>query len=90
MVGISKQERILLLGAYVMAVRSRRFSNLQFNTLAEGTVRGTISNVVQTFQLMGRQNPTKYADNELSILLSRQFRAFYYAEGKILDSLDSN
>ena len=79
---LSKLERILLLGAFSMAVRSGRFADLRFNTLAEGTVRGTISNVVQTFQLMGRQNPTKYADNELSILLSRQFRAFRNKEPK--------
>jgi hypothetical protein len=59
-----------------MAVRNGRFSDSRFNTLAEGTVRGTISNVVQTFRSSGRQNPTKDADNELSILLSRQFRAF--------------
>jgi hypothetical protein len=48
---------------------------LQFNTLAEGTVRGTISNGAQTFQSLGRQNPTKDADNELSILLLQQFWA---------------
>jgi hypothetical protein len=59
-----------------MAVRSGKFSDSRFNTLAEGTVRGTISNVVQTFQSLGGQNPTKDTDNELSILLSRQFRAF--------------
>ena len=35
-----------------------------------------MSNVVQTFRLSGRQNPTKDADNEHSILLSRQFWAF--------------
>jgi len=35
-----------------------------------------ISSVVQTFRSSGRQNPMKDADNELSILLSRQFRAF--------------
>ena len=59
-----------------MAVRSGKFSDSCFNTLAEGTVRGTISNVVQTCWSLGRQNPTKDADNKLSILLSRQFRAF--------------
>jgi hypothetical protein len=32
--------------------------------------------VVQTFRLTGQQNPTKDGDNELSILLSWQFRAF--------------
>jgi hypothetical protein len=59
-----------------MAVRSGRFLDKKFGTLVEGTVRGTISNVVQTFWLSGRQNPTKDADNKLSIFLSRQFRAF--------------
>jgi hypothetical protein len=73
---LSKQEQILLLGAFAMAVRSGRFSDSGFNTLAEGTVRGTISNVVQTFRSLGRQNPTKDADNKLSILLSRQLQAF--------------
>jgi hypothetical protein len=61
---------------FAMAVRSRRYSDLQFNTLAEGTVRGTISNVVQTFRLLGRHNPTKDADNKLRILLLQQFQAF--------------
>ena len=56
---LGKQEQILLLGAFAMSVRSRRFSDLRFNTLAEGTFRGTISYVMQTFQLSGRQNPTK-------------------------------
>jgi hypothetical protein len=65
-----------LLGAFAMAVKSGGFSNIRFNTLAEGTVRGTFSNVVQTFMSLGRQNPTKDADNELSILLMRQFQAF--------------
>ena len=68
---LSNQERILLLGAFAMAVRSGRFSNSRFNTLAEGTVRDTISNMVQYLWLPGRQNPTEDADNELSIPLSR-------------------
>jgi hypothetical protein len=72
---LNKQERILLLGAFAMAVRSGRFYYSHFNTLAEGTVRGTISNVVETFRSTGLQNPTKDADNKLHILLSRQFRA---------------
>jgi hypothetical protein len=65
-----------MLGDIAMAVRSGRFSDKKIGTLVEGTVRGTISNVVQTFRSLGQQNPTKDADNELSILLSRQFRAF--------------
>jgi hypothetical protein len=73
---LSKQEQILMLRAFAMAVRSGQFSDKKIGTLVEGTVRGTISNVVQTFRLSGQQNPTKDADNELSILLLRQFRAF--------------
>ena len=72
---LSRQERILMLGAFGMAVREGRFSGERHGVLAEGTVRGTISNVVQTFRATGRQNPTKDGDFELSILLSRQLRA---------------
>ena len=38
--------------------------------------RGAISHVVQAFRESGRHNPTKDADNMLSVLLSRQFRAY--------------
>jgi hypothetical protein len=47
-----------------------------YGTLAEGTVCSTISHVVQAFQEKGRSNPTKDSDHKLSLLLSRQFRAF--------------
>ncbi len=73
---LSKQEQILMLGAFALAVRSGQFSDKKNGTLVEGTVRGTISNVVQIFWLLVQQNPTKDADNELSIFLSQQFRAF--------------
>jgi hypothetical protein len=73
---LNKQEQIFLLGAFSMAVRDGRFSKARFNTLAEGTGRDTTSNVVQTFQSLGRQNHTKDVDSELSILRSKQFWAF--------------
>jgi hypothetical protein len=76
MAGLARQEQILMLGAFAMAVRSGRFFGEKYDTLAEGAVRSTISHVVQTFQEKGRPNPTKDADHELSILLSRQFRAY--------------
>ena len=44
--------------------------------LVEGTVWGVISHVVQTFQAVERQNPTKDDDRELSILLSRQYQTY--------------
>ena len=59
-----------------MAVREGRFTKKCTDTLVEGTVRGAISHVVQAFWESGRQNSTKDADNMLSVLLSRQFRAY--------------
>ncbi len=44
--------------------------------LVEGTVRGAVSHVVQTFWAAGRQNPTKDDNRELSILLSRQYQSY--------------
>jgi len=69
-------ERNLMLGAFAVVVREGRFTRNRTDTLAEGTVCGTISHVVQAFWESGRQNPTKDTDNMLSILLSRQFRAY--------------
>jgi hypothetical protein len=43
-----------------------------YDKLAEGTIRGTISN----FRNNGRLNPTKVDDGQLSFILSRLFRAF--------------
>ena len=72
----SQVEQNLLLGAFAMAVREGRFTKDRTEPLVEGTVRGTISHVVQAFRESGRQNPSKDADNMLSVLLSRQFRAY--------------
>jgi hypothetical protein len=70
---LSQQEQIFMLGAFAIAVRSGQFSEKCHGVLAEGTVGGTISHLVQTFRAKGRQNPTKDGDLELSILLSRLF-----------------
>ena len=72
----SQTERNLLLGAFAVALREGRFSRDRSKPLVEGTVRGALSHVVQAFRETGRQNPTKDADNMLSVLLSRQFRAY--------------
>jgi hypothetical protein len=73
---LARHERIIMLGAFAMAVREGRFSGERYEVLVEGTVRGAVSHVVQAFRAAGRQNPTKDDDNELSILLSRQYRAY--------------
>ncbi len=73
---LTQQERILMLGAFAMAVREGRFLQERHERLAEGTVQGTISHKVQAFRAKGRPNPTKDADSKLSILPSRQLRAY--------------
>ncbi len=74
--GLTRQDLILMLGAFAMAVTAGRFLGEKYKTLAEGTVRSTVSHVIQTFWEKGRPNTTKEADYELSILLPRQFCAY--------------
>jgi hypothetical protein len=62
-----------MLGAFAMAVREGGFSQDFHEVLVEGTVRGAVSHVVQTFRAAERQNPTKDNDRELNIHLSRQY-----------------
>ena len=59
-----------------MAVREGRFSGKSYATLAEGTVRGAVSYVTQTFRENNQLNPTKDEDGELGRILSRQYRAY--------------
>ena len=59
-----------------MAMREGRFARQSHGTLAEGTVRGTISFVSSSFRDNGRANPTKDEDGDLGRVLSRLFRAF--------------
>ncbi len=73
---LARFEQIIMLGAFAMAVREGQLSQDCHEVLVEGTVRGVVSHVVQAFRTAGRQNPTKDDDHELSILLSRQFRAY--------------
>jgi hypothetical protein len=65
-----------MLGAFAMAVREEKFLRDCHEVLVEGTVRGAISHVVQTFRAAGRQNSTKDDDREFSILLSRQHQTY--------------
>ena len=74
--GCTKPQRIKLMGAFSMALRGGRFSGQAYDTLAEGTVRGAISYVAQTFRDNDRPNPTKDEDGELGRLLSRLYRSF--------------
>jgi hypothetical protein len=52
--GLRKQDTILMLGVFAMAVRSRRFSGECYGTLVEGKVRDTISHMIQAFRAKGR------------------------------------
>eukprot|EP00957_Ditylum_brightwellii_P093050 7084797-Ditylum_brightwellii.AAC.1 len=64
------------MGAFVIALNKGRFSGETYDTLAESTVKGTISYVARTFQENDRPNPTKDEDGELGRLLLCQYRAF--------------
>ena len=69
-------QRIRLMGAFAIAVREGRFSGPSYDTLAEGTVRGAISFVSQTFRENDNPNPTKDEDGELGRVLFRKYRDF--------------
>jgi hypothetical protein len=73
---LTQNEQIFMLGAFAMAVKEGRFSWDCHEVLVEGTVRGAVSHVVQTFRAAGRQNTTKDNDRELNILLSRQYQTY--------------
>eukprot|EP00957_Ditylum_brightwellii_P078023 5930761-Ditylum_brightwellii.AAC.2 len=72
--GFSKGLRIKLMEAFAMALHEGRFLRKSYDTLAEGTVRGAISYVAQTFQENNCPNPTKDNDSKLGQLLSRQYK----------------
>ena len=72
----TKGQRTKLVGAFAMALNEGRFSPRYHGTLAEETVRSTISYVGSTFRENGRPNPTRDEDGELRRLLSRQYRSF--------------
>ena len=64
------------MGAFALALREGRFSRQNFSSLAEGTIRNSISFLAQTFRENDRPNPTKDEDGELGRFLSRLFRSF--------------
>jgi len=74
--GFERADRIKLMGAFAMALREGRFSGQAHDSLAEGTVRNSISYVASSFRDSDRSNPTLDEDGNLGRLLSHQFRAF--------------
>ena len=72
----AKGQRIRLVGAFAMAMRNARFSGPAHDSLAEGTVRSSVSYVASTFRENDRPSPIKDEDGELGRLLSRQYRAY--------------
>jgi hypothetical protein len=74
--GLTRPQRIKIMGAFAMAMREGRFLSQAHDTLAETTIRNTISSISSTFRENERANPTKDEDGKLGRLLSRLFRAF--------------
>ncbi len=73
---LTRNERIIMLWAFAMAIREGQFLPDCHEVLIEGTVCGTVSHVILAFWAARRQNPTKDDDIELSILLSWQYQAY--------------
>ena len=71
----SRGQRIKIMGAFAMDVHKGDFSGPAYDTLAEGTVRGTISCVSQTFSKNNSPNPIRDNDGKLGRLLFRQYRS---------------
>ena len=74
--GFLRHNRIIIMGAFAMAMREGVFLRRFDGPLAESAVRGTISHVSLSFGDNGRVNPTKDEDGELGRVLSRLFRTF--------------
>jgi hypothetical protein len=70
----SQQNKIIR--AFAMALRQGQYSGKAYDTLALGTIQNTISDISLNFREIGRPNPTKDNDLQLSFILQRQFRAF--------------
>ena len=79
---LTKCQRIRIVRAFALAMREARFSRPTHETLVVGTIRGTISHVVQTFRDHDRPNPTKDEDGDLGRVLSRLFRAYQNKDPK--------
>jgi hypothetical protein len=65
----------LLICAFGTAVREGRFSSNAIKTLADGTVRNTISSICSAFQEHGRPNPSTDKDLQSCFLLQQQYRS---------------
>jgi hypothetical protein len=63
---LTRPNRNKLMGAFAMAMGDGRFSREAYDTLAESTIRSTISYVSLSFRDNDRPNPTKDEDGELS------------------------
>ena len=76
LVGLTKPQRIKLMGTFAMALRGGRFSGPRHDSLVESTVRGAISHVASSFRDHERPNPTRDEDGDLGRFLSRLYRGF--------------
>ena len=65
LIGLTKHQRLKIMGAFAMALREGRFSGPRYDSLAEGTIRGSLTYVAASFRDCGRPKPTKDDDGKL-------------------------
>jgi hypothetical protein len=71
---MSRQQKIKIMGALVLAIPQGQFSRQNDGPLAETTVADTLNLVATTFRENGRNDPQKDAKNNLAQQLRRQLR----------------
>jgi hypothetical protein len=76
LVRFNRCQQILLICAFMTAVREGRFSRDAFKALAAGTVKNTISSICLTFREHGRPNQSKDKDLQSCFLLQQQYRSY--------------
>ena len=68
----TKYQQIKLIEAFSMAMCGGKYLGPAYDTLAEGTIRSTISYVAQNFRENDSPNPTKDEDGQIGRLQSWQ------------------
>jgi hypothetical protein len=74
--GLTRQQRIAIMGAFAVAICEGRFSRPGDGPLAKKSVQNTINAVVRTFCENGREDPHRDAERQVSRLLQWQMRSY--------------
>ena len=76
LVGMPRQHKLAIIGAFAVAIREGRFSRQSDAPLAKNTVSNTVNAVAATFRENGREDPHRDAERHVGRLLQRQLRSY--------------